>query len=382
MLQFQAKDFDIVRISKLLIKYNIEAAITDTQITLNGDISDDLLEEICKCVNINIFQNFKSEAISQKEEPIKETEVKEDMTNHSLISTFTKEYDLLYSTVKRGEVYMCDLGEPYKSEQGYLRPVIIVQNDSGNTNSTTTIVISCSSELNKHHLPVHHVFDFSKETLIDYDSTRYNFRKSIVLAEQIHTVSKNRLRKYLGTLTPEFMKTIQEKIDISLALDREVKTEVKTVVETKTEYIRVPVEPAAKPKNPEPRDLNMDQIKLLSYVDINKLVDISKSLYSDNQRVRIILELFGFNIGKNGVQYLEKAILCSPKNDYFNLESLVETISKDEDIEKEEIKRLIVARVKENFGFKKSPTIDFIRLINHFLKKEPEEELEDEKNDI
>ena len=73
---------------------------------------------------------------------------------------------------------------------------------------------------------------------------------------------------------------------------------------------------------------------------------------------------------KNGVQYLFKAILISPKDAYFNLETLCESISKSESaIEKDEIKRLIVARVKERFKFKKSPTTDFIRLVNSFLTK-------------
>ena len=61
---------------------------------------------------------------------------------------------------------------------------------------------------------------------------------------------------------------------------------------------------------------------------------------------------------------------ASPKNAYFNLETLCESVSQKEGIDKEEIKRLIVARVKETFCFRKAPTIDFIRLVNNFLAKQ------------
>lgn len=61
----------------------------------------------------------------------------------------TSEYDLIYSKVKRGEVYLCDFGESYGSEQGFMRYAIIVQNDDGNFHSPTTIVIACTSEPKK-----------------------------------------------------------------------------------------------------------------------------------------------------------------------------------------------------------------------------------------
>ena len=80
--------------------------------------------------------------------------------------------------------------------------------------------------------------------------------------------------------------------------------------------------------------------------------------------------MFGFDLKKNGVQYLLKAIITSPKNDYFNVETLSESVSQEEGIDQKEIKRLIIARVKETFGFRKAPTIDFIRLVNIFLEKQ------------
>jgi len=116
----------------------------------------------------------------------------------------------------------------------------------------------------------------------------------------------------------------------------------------------------------------MVQVQLLSFVDINELLKISQSYSSDDVKAQRILELFGFDFKRNGVQYLLKAIIASPKDAYFNLETLSESVSRTEGIDKEEVKRLIVARVKETFGFRKAPTIDFIRLVNNFLVKQEE----------
>ena len=118
------------------------------------------------------------------------------------------------------------------------------------------------------------------------------------------------------------------------------------------------------------KDVNMTQVQLLSFVDIKELMRISQSTSTDEVKAQKILDLFGFDFKRNGVQYLLKAIIASPKNAYFNLETLSETVSRTEGIDKEEIKRLIVARVKETFGFRKAPTIDFIRLVNNFLVKQ------------
>lgn len=114
----------------------------------------------------------------------------------------------------------------------------------------------------------------------------------------------------------------------------------------------------------------MVQVQLLSFVDINELLAISQSSSADELKAQKILELFGFDFKKNGVHYLLKAIISSPKDSYFNLETLSENVALNENVDKEEIKRLIVARVKETFGFKKAPTIDFIRLVNNFLLKQ------------
>lgn len=387
MLQLQAKELNICRISKLLVKHDVKASISDQIITLDGEISDELLCQICNGISICTVQNFIGETstIGQKESifsTVDESETKQ-VEDHSIVEApkqevvlapqITQDYDLIYSTVRRGEVYLCDFGKPYGSEQGHMRYAIVIQNDDGNFHAPTTIVLACTTEQKK-KLPVHHHFVFSDENMVDYNKFRIGTEQNVVMAEQIRTIDKRRMRKFLGTMTPEFMDRLQEIIDISLNLTRmeKIVTKTKKVIETvyvdKPVYINVPADPNA-PK--ERKDLNMVQMQLLALVDIGELFKISQTGASDEVKTESILELFGFDMQKNGVQYLFKAILISPKDAYFNLETLCESISKNEsDIEKDEIKRLIVARVKENFAtFKKSPTTDFIRLVNSFLTK-------------
>ena len=365
MLQFQTKSIDICRISKLLVKYNIKSSITDSVITLEGDIPDDLLTQLCDSININGIQNFisqeplstLSETSFSKNEKSAQAEVVEKPKEIATVSVEEKqqiekiqatpilshnisEYDLIYSTVKRGEVYLCDFGEPYGHEQGFMRYAIIAQNDDGNFHSPTTIVVACTSEPKK-RLPVHYHCTFSSSNMIDYDLEKVGSAENVIMAEQIQTVDKARLRKYLGMLTTDFMEQIDQKLNISLQLSSK-----------------------------ERKDVNMVQIRLLSFVDINELLKISQEHATDEVKAEKILKLFGFDFNKKGVSYVFEAIIASPKAAYFNLETLSESISKEKSIDKEEVKRLIVARVKETFGFKKAPTIDFIRLVNSFLSKQ------------
>lgn len=385
MLQLQTRAFNICRVSKLLVKYKIKASISDNVITLDGEISDELLDELCNSLTISNVQNFSGEVfpLTQNEFNLPKSDeivsssnegkavVEEENLEVVLAPQITEKYDLLYSTVRRGEVYLCDFGEPYGSEQGNKRYAIVVQNDDGNFHSPTTIVLACTTE-NKKRIPVHYHFFFSNENMIDYDVIRVGMEENVVMAEQIRTVDKTRLRKFLGTMTPEFMNEMQNIIDISLNLHRQEKV----ITKTEKVYRDVP-----QFHTNERKDLNMVQVQLLSLIDVNELLKIAQTRDSDNIKVEKILELFGFNMQRNGVQYLFKAILISPKDAYFNLETLCDSVAKSEhNVEKDEIKRLIVARIKEQFKFKKSPTIDFIRLVNSFLIKKGEEQ--NEENNI
>lgn len=378
MLQLQTNTINVCRIGKLLAKYNIKASITDSLITLDGDIPDDLLTQLCNEISINFITNFVSnEPLPENTSCVNSEEIEnESKVEAAQICSDSSKFDLIYPEVRRGEVYECDFGTPHGSEQGFLRYAIVIQNNLGNEFSPTTIVIACSTEPKK-DLPVHLYSTFSSKNMSDYDLNRVGTSENVIMAEQIRTVNKTRLRRYVGSLTPEFMEQIEEKIYISLDLKPketivEKEVFVDKIVEKKVyvdKIVPLKEETDVKPQK-EQRDINMVQVQLLSFVNINELIKISQSKSTDEIKAKKILELFNFDFTKKGVEYLLKAIIASPKTNYFNLETLSDIVSKEENDDKDEIKRLIVARVKENFGFRKAPTIDFIRLINNFLSKQ------------
>ena len=109
--------------------------------------------------------------------------------------------------VKRGELYYADLSPVVGSEQGGVRPVLIVQNDVGNKYSPTIIAAAITSQLNKAKLPTH----------INLPAEEYGLPKnSVVLLEQIRTLDKRRLKDKIGELPVGVMDRVNEALMISL----------------------------------------------------------------------------------------------------------------------------------------------------------------------
>ena len=109
--------------------------------------------------------------------------------------------------IKRNEIYYADLSPVVGSEQGGVRPVLVIQNDMGNKFSPTTIVAAITSRQNKAKLPTH------------IEITEDVFEKdSIVLLEQIRTVDKRRLKEYVGKLDNGTMARVNKAISISVGL--------------------------------------------------------------------------------------------------------------------------------------------------------------------
>ena len=110
-------------------------------------------------------------------------------------------------TVYRGEVYYAELSPVIGSEQGGIRPVLILQNNTGNRHSPTTIIAPITSVQKKSSLPTHIV--------IDYDFLE---SVSVVLLEQIRTIDKRRLREKMGTLDADSMSQVNKALSISFGL--------------------------------------------------------------------------------------------------------------------------------------------------------------------
>lgn len=112
-------------------------------------------------------------------------------------------------TVKRGDIFYADLSPVIGSEQGGLRPVLIVQNDIGNKHSPTVIAAAITSKLGKTHLPTH----------IDVYADKVGLqRDSVVLLEQIRTIDKKRLKEKMGHLDENMMQSVDQALSVSFGL--------------------------------------------------------------------------------------------------------------------------------------------------------------------
>ena len=111
--------------------------------------------------------------------------------------------------IQRGDIYYADLRPVVGSEQGGVRPVLIIQNDIGNRHSPTVICAAITSQMHKAKLPTH----------IEIDASKYNLIKnSVVLLEQIRTIDKKRLREKISHIDNSLMEKVNEGLKISLSV--------------------------------------------------------------------------------------------------------------------------------------------------------------------
>ena len=113
--------------------------------------------------------------------------------------------------VKRGDMFYADLSPVVGSEQGGIRPVLVIQNNVGNKYSPTVIVSAITSQLNKSKLPTH----------IELDSEEFGLKSdSIILTEQIRTIDKSRLKEKIGHINDaKVMSKIDNALGVSFGLE-------------------------------------------------------------------------------------------------------------------------------------------------------------------
>lgn len=111
--------------------------------------------------------------------------------------------------VKRGDIYYADLSPVIGSEQGGIRPVLIIQNDVGNKYSPTVIAAAITSQINKAKMPTH----------IELSASEYGlYKDSVILLEQIRTIDKKRLREKVAHLDKKLMKDVNDALAVSFGL--------------------------------------------------------------------------------------------------------------------------------------------------------------------
>ena len=114
--------------------------------------------------------------------------------------------------IRRGDIYYADLRPVIGSEQGGVRPVLVIQNDIGNKHSPTVIAAAITSQINKAKLPTH----------IELQARSYGLSKdSVILLEQVRTIDKRRLKERMGRLDEGVMSRVDEAIAVSLGIKEE-----------------------------------------------------------------------------------------------------------------------------------------------------------------
>ncbi len=112
--------------------------------------------------------------------------------------------------IKRGDIYYADLRPVVGSEQGGVRPVLVIQNDVGNKHSPTVICAAITSRMNKAKLPTH----------VELSSGRSAMAKdSVILLEQLRTIDKQRLREKICHIDGELLEQVNQALKVSLAMD-------------------------------------------------------------------------------------------------------------------------------------------------------------------
>ena len=123
-------------------------------------------------------------------------------------------------TYRRGDIYYADLNPVCGSEQGGKRPVVVIQNDMGNTHAPTLIVATITTKADKRNSPTHYLV--KENAAFDEPST--------IMLEQLRTIDKNRVLGYLGKIPPKEMLNVDKALMLSLALQQYTGTVVKYIV--------------------------------------------------------------------------------------------------------------------------------------------------------
>ena len=112
--------------------------------------------------------------------------------------------------IKRGDIYYADLRPVVGSEQGGVRPVLIIQNDVGNKHSPTVICAAITSKMNKAKLPTHVELNTRRCAMV---------KDSVILLEQLRTIDKQRLREKICHIDGELLEQVNQALKVSLAMD-------------------------------------------------------------------------------------------------------------------------------------------------------------------
>lgn len=234
MLQLRLKEPNMFKLTKLIAMYNVKAKITRQQITLEGEISEELLSKIISNYDLELAKNY----ICEDEENLLSYN-KKDNKKTSPIPVTTQNYNIIFQEPKRGEVYFCDFGTPYGTEIGYERPAIVIQNDVlGNIYSNSVIVLPCTSKVDYNGKGVFQ-FEYSDKNVLKRGPGLQKDKKATVEISSIRQIDKTRIRRYLCTMSNEFMEDLAKYIREILDVEQTSVTNSDILTNKKVEEILV-----------------------------------------------------------------------------------------------------------------------------------------------
>lgn len=198
MLQLNGS-FDINSLRAIFSKYSINARYNTSIIVLeNNDLPDEFFTRLLKICKVDAIQNFTEIA----------SEVMQSLVLFNPEAVEPKSNSKKFRRIKRGDIYLCDLKGVVGSEQAGVRPCVIIQNNTGNYVSPTTIVVPCTTAIKKELLPTH--------VLCQSQGLEH---PSVILCEHIRTISKKRLKEYLGDVPKEIMDEVDKALCLSIGLN-------------------------------------------------------------------------------------------------------------------------------------------------------------------
>ena len=242
--------------------------------------------------------------------------------------------ELLY----HGEVYRWQSVKQDEQRNNIKECVVIIQNDYQNNLYESTVALLCTT--NKEECAsIDFSFNFDYEIMPDYNIQRIrDYTNCTFYISRLKEINRREMGDYLGTFDGKFMDTLQSVVDYFLGFNRA-------------------------------KSISKIQIMILSNADIDELLDIADSCSRTDKKIERCLECFGFDMSVNGMEYLRDAIWLATGLNECKLDVLAKFVAEKDGANASEVLRLIVARIKENFGFKNANSMEFIRLMVSLLKK-------------
>ena len=338
MLYLETRDLKIAQITKILLRYDVEASISNNAIKLKGEVSDELVSELLDSITILSISNFEENAESNdniSEHPVEYHEILR--RNDCKLLSITDDYELRYPNPKAGEVYMCDFGIPYGHELGGIRPALVV---SIQNLGTVVCVVPFKSKIN--NVPIKYQIAQNDGTFEEIMHSEYSRKDGGLDFANERSIDKKRLRDYFGKLKPEIFHNCQ-KILLSIFKTRE---------SNNFEIIN----------------------QILSKVDIDELNQILIKPIPKIDKIKAIFTFLDFELEDIKTKYLIKAILFSFRYWKFDMKYLVHNLfqsdrdSKTERYTEQQIYYFIDSVVKEKFSNYGCTTLDFISVIKDIIK--------------